>query len=390
MGIVAVSQVLHLKFKKTKMNAKEKNISRCRSDEFIGEKLRSEITVTLNLKENKATNLEEKSSEIPKSLSLTPIIKNDPLGGLPQTGPVKKVHQISQTESEVKMEVRSVVKTSDFLFEKALKPGGSNGSSSGGKSEEDLYTDYEYDYEYDEEDEDFYEDSSFEEEDSEEEFSNESASHSFIGKSQLEATPTKQGDGSIKSSSRFTSSHSVNSTPSFSTNKVTEAIKSNTPKFVVNKFSSFMRKMENTLEVSKNLMDAVKEVVSPLNQHELSSKIQKSLSNYQMSAMPYLNLNSLVTSNSANFGSQHSLSRKNETQHNSEADLARLAAGQSKASRANLESTLDLDPLPEDQSLKSRSIKWWGFEHDGDLVSLKPKTLETGPTLIDIYMTSCN
>ena len=76
----------------------------------------------------------------------------------------------------------------------------------------------------------------------------------------------------------------------------------NTPNIMTNKFSSFMKKMESSIEmnkikgVTKYLSDKSAEfkdvimanAVSPLNQQEITSKL-KSFSNYQLNPAQYLN-----------------------------------------------------------------------------------------------------
>ncbi len=180
--------------------------------------------------------------------------------------------------------------------------------------------------------------------------------------------------------------------------------------------------MENSIEINKikegvtkyisdkssELKDVIMTnvTVSPLNQQEITSKL-KSLSNYQINPAQYLN--GLVKSNSTYSSSQASnqtnqsvnITRNsmsytklsNQTPRSSYASHNSLNTidQQFKQSEIRNESlNIDLDNIPDDDTFKSLSIKWWGIDQDGDSTTNISDDVQNDSVLIDVQMSSCN
>ena len=378
------------------------------------------------------TQSNENSKELPKSSSLTPITKNDPLGAL---STVTHQHYIETSrkdldslnikrrlfdykpfEEETKVELRNVnVKESDFLFEKlkqkTVNP--SNGTSSGKSEGEEEDSDYEYEYEDEYEDEED-EDDDDDDENYEDEDSNLEEDEEVLSSAGSSLKPRNGSFNSDKSNNALENCVPFNA-PAKSSNQPNESfsnysnsnsqkndtINPSTPKstFVANKLSFLMRKVENTFEVSKSYLTDIKdafvrEAVSPLNQQEISSKL-KSISNYQINPAHYLNnLNNLVksNSNSANFNYGGSQSSSNQGQNEALVPHSSENSNNTKHSKLwNKNShAVDLDELPADDSFKSLSLKWWGLDEDGDLLSSKKLNYDLNRIMLEISISSCN
>lgn len=173
-----------------------------------------------------------------------------------------------------------------------------------------------------------------------------------------------------------------------------------TPKAVQNNkfWGSMWKKVESSVDYGKiksaveGKYSELKEVVlsnapiSPLNQQEITSKL-KSFSNYQINAGQYLN--GLVKSNSAYPPSTNYAQSNARKSH--ETPTGAYGYSRLKASAESEFACLDLEPIPDDDTYKPISIKWWQFEQDGDVKNMKK--VAPGPnenTLVDVQMSSCN
>ena len=56
----------------------------------------------------------------------------------------------------------------------------------------------------------------------------------------------------------------------------------------------------------------------------------------------------------------------------------------------NISNNTDLENIPEDDSFKPLSTKWWSIGQDGDVKSLVNDEMDAENLLIDIQISSCN
>lgn len=243
--------------------------------------------------------------------------------------------------------------------------------------------DYEHDEEGDEGDED-------DEDDFDDYEYDEESDYNYSDKASCNDMKSNNSNRSINASIK--SINSASDLTACSSSKKQEESGFDTPKPAsVNRFSMFMKKMENTVEMGKikgvtkfitdksaELKDAIiTGAVSPLSQQEITSKL-KSFSNYQINAGQYLN--GLVKSNSSYTSSNSAPS---------------LQSQQKKLrNQASLNDELELEALPDDEELyKPISTKWWmgsSLEKDGDPKNEKSMPILDEQFLLDIKISSCN
>jgi hypothetical protein len=117
--------------------------------------------------------------------------------------------------------------------------------------------------------------------------------------------------------------------------------------------------------------------VTPLNQHDLTSRL-KSFSGYQLNTA----YNHLTKSASNQFTPKNNQPKNKISQNNLDKDYLNL-------------SSVNLEPITEDDSFKPLPLKWWDFQYDGRLVTDETVTRNNefqikDDILIDIQMSSCN